>query len=155
MSVQQMKQTACFLIAGLAATACATDPALVDPDEFRAAAQTRVERVVDVPAPIAASNLNGWAVKCWESSDIRVKYQQTAPDRYQVTIGMYGSSVRSLLFVTDITPNGNGAKVVVNIKGTSDLHRGYAENIAAGADKSAKECNSPIVGAMQGKEGTR
>ena len=148
-------KTITIIVASVFIVGCATDPALVDPGEFRQGAQARVERMVDVPAAIAASNLNGWAVKCWESSDIRVKYQQTAAERYQVTIGMYGSSVRSLLFVADITPNGSGAKVVVNIKGTSDLHRGYAENIAAGADKSAKECNSPIVGAMQGKEGTR
>lgn len=152
MSAQKIKQAACCVFVGLTAVACTTDPALVDPDDFRATAQARIERVVDVPAPIAASNLNGWAVKCWESSDIRVKYQQTAPNRYQVTIGMYGSMVRSLLFVADITPNGNGAKVVVNIKGSSDLHRGYAENIAAGADKSADKCNSPIVGAIQDKE---
>ncbi len=142
-------------MAAIALTACATDPALVDPEVFRTSAAAQVVRSVGVPAAIAAGNLNGWAVKCWESSDIRVKYQQTAPDRYQVTIGMYGSSVRSLLFVADITPNGNGAKVVVNIKGTSDLHRGYAENIAAGADKSADKCNSPIVGAMQGKDSGR
>lgn len=141
--------------AAVALTACATDPALVDPDVFRANSAAQVVRRVELAPAIAASNLNGWAVKCWESSDIRVKYQQIGPDSYQVTIGMYGGSSRALLFVADITPDGAGARVIVRIKGTSDLHRGYAENIASGADKSASECNSPIVGAMQGKETAR
>lgn len=141
-----------LLMTAAALTACATDPARVDPEHFRSVAAGQVARMVDVKAPIAAGNLNAWAVKCWESSDLRVKYQQLTDTHYQVTIGMYGGSSRALLFVADITAEGAGSRVVVRTKGTSDLHRGYAENIAAGADRSAKECNSPIVGAMQGKE---
>lgn len=136
-------------------TACATDPALVDPDDFRTSAGNKVERVVDVAPAIAAGNLNGWAVKCWESADIRVKYQQIAADRFQVTLGMYGSFSRALLFLADIEANGNGSRVTVRYRHDNDTHRGYAENIAAGADKSATRCSSPIVGAMQGKETAR
>lgn len=127
-------------------TACATDPALVDPDDFRTAAGNKVERVVDVAPAIAAGNLNGWTVKCWESADIRVKYQQIAADRFQVTLGMYGSFSRALLFLADIEANGNGSRVIVRYRHDNDTHRGYAENIAAGADKSASACNSPITG---------
>lgn len=144
-----------LLMTAAALTACATDPAMVDPEHFRSVAAGQVVRMVDVKAPIAAGNLNAWAVKCWESSDLRVKYQQLTDTHYQVTIGMYGGSSRALLFVADITAEGAGSRVVVRTKGTSDLHRGYAENIAAGADKSARECNSPIVGAMQGKDTAR
>lgn len=132
------------LLLPLALAGCATDPALVDPDAFRADTQVKVTRVVSLPAEIAASNLNRGAVKCWESSDIRVKQFQEV-GRTVVTIGMYGHSQRVILFMADITPTGaQQAAVTVHHRHAGELHQRYAQNIAGWADNSVSQCDSPI-----------